>query len=168
MKPRNKVPASNGELGSQNGHQTDVLERPPVVEPKRARKRRDSDGTSGDTNTYRLLDAILDHVPDRIYFKDTQGRFIKLSKSVARRLGVEDPALAVGKTDFDFNPPEKAREYYQDEQRVMQTGQPLVNKIEQHILPDGEVNWTSTTKMPLRNQEGEVTAWSASTGTSPI
>src|SRR5579859_4538167 len=112
------------------------------------------EGTMADP--HHLLQAILDNIPDRIYFKDTASRFIKLSKSVARRLGVENLALAIGKTDFDFNPSENAREYHQDEQRVMQTGQPLINKIERHILPDGEVGWTSTTKVPLRNQDGEI------------
>ncbi|MGH7992155.1 MAG: PAS domain-containing protein, partial [Limisphaerales bacterium] len=108
------------------------------------------------TDTHRLLEAILENIPDRIYFKDTQSRFIKLSKSLAHRLGVENPASAIGKTDSDFNISEKAGEFYQDEQRVMQTGQPLINKTEKQILPNGEIGWTSTTKVPLRDKEGKV------------
>src|SRR5690348_16033933 len=122
MKPlhSNKAPASNGDPASNNGHGTDVLERPQTA--KKGKHHRDQDTTM--TDTHRLLQAILDNVPDRIYFKDTQSRFIRLSKSLARRLGVDDPALALGKTDFDFNPSENAREYFQDEQRVMDTGEP--------------------------------------------
>jgi PAS domain S-box-containing protein len=108
------------------------------------------------TDPHRLLEAILENIPDRIYFKDTQSRFIKLSKSLARRLGVENPASAIGKTDSDFNISEKAEEFYQDEQRVMQTGQPLINKTEKQILPNGGIGWTSTTKVPLRDKEGKV------------
>jgi len=107
-------------------------------------------------NPHRLLQAILDNVPDRIYFKDTQSRFIKLSQSLARRLGLENPASAIGKTDFDFIRTESATEYHQDEQRIMQTGQPLINKTERQILPDGQIGWTSTTKIPLRDQAGNV------------
>jgi PAS domain S-box-containing protein len=112
------------------------------------------EGTRPDT--HRLLEAILDNIPDRIYFKDTQSRFIKLSKSLAHRLGVQNPALAIGKTDFDFIRSDSAMEYHQDEQRVMQTGEPLINKLERQILPNGEIGWTSTTKMPLRDQAGKV------------
>ncbi len=103
-----------------------------------------------------LLQAILDNVPDRIYFKDTQSRFLKLSKTLANRLGVKDPEEAVGKTDFDFNPREKAEEFYQDEQRIIRTGEALVNKTERQILPNGEIAWTSTTKVPLRDKAGKV------------
>ena len=71
-----------------------------VTERKRAEEALDS--------AQRLLQAMLDNVPDRIYFKDTQSRFIKLSKALATRLGVKDAELAVGKTDFDFNLSEKA------------------------------------------------------------
>lgn len=112
------------------------------------------EGTMPDT--HRLLEAILDNVPDRIYFKDTQSRFIKLSKSLAHRLGVQNPASAIGKTDFDFIRSESATEYHQDEQWVMQTGEPLINKLERQILPNGEIGWTSTTKVPLRDPAGKV------------
>ena len=103
-----------------------------------------------------LLQAILDNVPDRIYFKDTQSRFLKLSKALATRLGVKDPEAAVGKTDFDFNPAEKAEEFFQDEQRIIRTGEALINKTERQILPNGETAWTSTTKVPLRDKTGKV------------
>jgi len=110
----------------------------------------------GMADAHRLLQTILDNVPDRIYFKDTQSRFIKLSKALAKRLGVKDPQDAVGKTDFDFNTRQQAEEFYQDEQRIIRTGEALINKTERQILPNGEVAWTSTTKVPLRDQTGKV------------
>jgi PAS domain S-box-containing protein len=104
----------------------------------------------------RLLQAILDNVPDRIYWKDTQSRFLKLSRTLAKRLGVADPEQAIGKTDFDFQPPDRAREFYEDEQRIMRTGEALINKTERQVLSSGIVAWTSTTKAPLRDAEGTV------------
>jgi PAS domain S-box-containing protein len=103
------------------------------------------------------LQAMLDNIPDRIYFKDTQSRFLKLSRALAKRLGLENPDLAIGKTDFDFFSPERAREFYEDEQRIIQSGEALINKTEKQILPNGEIaSWTSTTKVPLRDREGKV------------
>lgn len=107
-------------------------------------------------DTQMLFQAMLDNIPDRIYFKDTQSRFVKISKALAKRLGISNPNDAVGKTDFDFNPPEKAREFFEDEQRILRTGEPLINKIERQILPSGETVWASTTKVPLRNSDGQI------------
>ncbi len=102
------------------------------------------------------LRTILENVPDRIYFKDASSRFLNLSRALGQRLGVADPGQAIGKTDFDFQPPEKAREFYEDEQRIIRTGEPLINKPEKQILKSGEVAWTSTTKMPMRDQAGKI------------
>ena len=107
-------------------------------------------------NTQILLDAMLDNIPDRIYFKDAKSRFVKISTALATRLGLENPDDVIGKTDFDFFPIEKAREFYEDEQRIIQTGEPLVNKIEKHLTANGDVSWTSTTKVPLRTPDGTV------------
>jgi PAS domain S-box-containing protein len=106
--------------------------------------------------TYRLLQAMLDNVPDRIYFKDTQSRFLNVSRALAKRLGVTDPKQVIGKTDFDFQLPERAKEFYADEQRIMQTGEALINKTERQVLANGAIAWTSTTKAPLRDPEGKV------------
>jgi|GEM_PF-3059453 len=103
-----------------------------------------------------LLQALLDHIPDWIYFKDAQSRFLRCSKSHAARLRVGDPARVVGKTDFDFHPREKAEEYYRDEQRIIGTGQSLINKLEEKLTPEGRKFWVSTTKIPLRDPAGRV------------
>ena len=108
------------------------------------------------TQSQRLLQALLDNIPDWIYFKDTQSRFLKCSKTHAKRLGVEDPEQAVGKTDFFFHPSATAQEFHEDEQRILQTGQPLINKIEKKIKPGGEVMWMSTTKVPMRDEHGTI------------
>jgi PAS domain S-box-containing protein len=104
------------------------------------------------------LDTILSSVPDRIFIKDRQSRFVKINAAAAKRLGLQSPDLAVGKSDFDFMPSEKACEFQGDEQRIIQTGEPLINKAEKQILPDGQVGWTSTTKVPLRDATGKIVA----------
>jgi PAS domain S-box-containing protein len=104
----------------------------------------------------RQLQALLDNVPDRIYFKDLQSHFLKLNRALVKRLGVADAEQVVGKSDFDFQLPERAKEFYADEQRIMQTGDALINKTEKQVLPSGETAWTSTTKVPMRDPEGKI------------
>jgi PAS domain S-box-containing protein len=100
-----------------------------------------------------LLQALMDNMPDQIYFKDTQSRFIRNSRSQADLLGLNDPAEVVGKTDFDFFP--HAARAYAEEQEVMRSGKPLVDLEEWVVWPVGQETWVSTTKAPLRNSEGK-------------
>jgi two-component system sensor histidine kinase/response regulator len=104
-----------------------------------------------------LLRALLDNVPDRVYFKDTSCRFLRCSLAMAMRLGLKDPSAVVGKTDFDFHSPELAAEFFKDEQRIILTGEPLINKIEKQLDVSGDEIWASVTKVPLRNRKGQVT-----------
>ena len=103
-----------------------------------------------------LLRALLDYIPDRIYFKDVNCRFMRCSKSMARRLGLSDPREVIGKTDFDFHPAEQAHEFYHDEQRILLTGQPLINKLEKQLDLDGKEIWASVTKVPIYTQAGTI------------
>jgi PAS domain S-box-containing protein len=101
-----------------------------------------------------LLRTLLDNVPDSIYFKDLKGRFLRSSKAQAARFGLSDPAQAIGKTDFDFFSKEHAEEAFADEQRIIQTGQPVVGVEESSPLADGAERWVSTSKLPLRDEGG--------------
>jgi two-component system sensor histidine kinase/response regulator len=103
-----------------------------------------------------LLHLLMENVPDSIYFKDLQSRFIRINRGLAKRFGLSDPAEAVGKTDFDFFSEEHARQAYLDEQEVIRTGQPLVAREETEYWPDGRVTWVSTTKLPLRDRHGAI------------
>jgi PAS domain S-box-containing protein len=109
--------------------------------------------TSALSQANALLQALMDTVPDHIYFKDLQSRFIRNSRSQASLLGLSDPTQAVGKTDFDFFP--HASKAYAEEQEVMRSGKPLVDFEEWVVWPDGRETWVSTTKVPLRNSDGE-------------
>jgi PAS domain S-box-containing protein len=103
-----------------------------------------------------LLELLMDNIPDSIYFKDKAGQFVMINRAQAKRFGLADPHLVVGKSDADFFTPEHAQQALADEQRVMQASQPLVGIEEKETWPDGRVTWASTTKMPLRDRAGRV------------
>jgi PAS domain S-box-containing protein len=108
------------------------------------------------THERHLLHCLLDNLPDSIYFKDDQSRITRISRGLALRLGLTDPAEAVGKTDLDFFSEEHGRPAMADEQEVMRTGRPLVGKEEKEIWTDGRERWVLTTKMPLRDLDGRI------------
>jgi len=103
-----------------------------------------------------LLHTLMDNIPDFIYFKDTASRFTRINRAQARALGLEDPAEALGKTDFDYFTPEHAQEAFEDEQTILRTGKPVINKIERASRPGQPPVWVSTTKMSIRDLKGEV------------
>ena len=103
-----------------------------------------------------LLKVLMDNIPDAIYFKDTASRFMMINKALARRFGLADPHLAAGKSDADFFAPPHAEQALADEQRILQTSEPLVGAEEKETWPDGRVTWVSTTKMLLRDRAGKV------------
>jgi PAS domain S-box-containing protein len=103
-----------------------------------------------------LLDALMDNTPDHIYFKDADSRFTRISKAMARSLGVREPAEVIGKTDLDFFTEEQARMALDDEREVMRSGVPLVDHEERETWPDGREAWASSTKLPLVGPDGTV------------
>jgi PAS domain S-box-containing protein len=103
-----------------------------------------------------LLHTLLENLPDRIYFKDGQSRFMRISRAVADQFKLGHPREAVGKTDFDFFTLEHAQAALEDEQQVMRTGDAMLGKVEKETLPSGLVTWALTSKMPLKDKEGRV------------
>jgi len=103
-----------------------------------------------------LLHAILDNMPDAIYFKDLKSRFLKVNKYWLQKAGHKNPAELKGKTDFDFFTLEHARQAFNDEQEVINSGKPIVGIEEKETWPDRPDTWVSTTKMPFLNKQGKV------------
>ncbi|XHR26934.1 MAG: SpoIIE family protein phosphatase [Chthoniobacteraceae bacterium] len=103
-----------------------------------------------------LFAFLLETIPDEIYFKDRQGRFMRLSDEVARKFGVSGTEEVIGKSDYDFLPKAFADEAAADERRIMETGCPMVGKIEKITDARGRVSWGYATKVPLRNHAGEI------------
>src|SRR5262245_22689359 len=103
-----------------------------------------------------LLHTLMDNLPDRIYFKDVQSRFTRISKAVVEQFKLEHPRDAIGLTDRDFFTPEHADATLRDEAAIMESGQPILGKIERETLPDGNITWALTSKLPLRNRQGRI------------
>jgi len=112
--------------------------------------------TPVDATDSAILRLLMQTIPDRIYFKDDQSRFVRVNWSHAKWLGVPTPADAVGKTDFDFFSNAHATAAFSEEQEIMRTGEPLVGEIELITKQDGSAAWGSTTKMPWRDAAGRI------------
>ena len=103
-----------------------------------------------------LLETLLDNSPDPIYFKDTKSQFLKAGKVHAEFFGLKNAEELNGKTDFDFFTEEHARPAFEEEQTVIRTGRALIGKVEKETLKNGRVSWALTSKMPLRNKDGQI------------
>ncbi len=104
-----------------------------------------------------LLRTLIDNLPDYVYIKDRQSRFVVNNKAHIRVVGGCSQEDLVGKTDFDFFPPEFARQYFQSEQELMARDQPVID-LEEEVIDQttGEHQWVSTTKVPLHDESGAV------------
>ena len=102
-----------------------------------------------------LINALMNNLSDHVYFKDRDSRFIRINKSLALSFGLDDPALAEGKTDFDFFTREHAQQAFEDEQAIVRTGQ-LLNTEEKETHPNRPDTWVSTIKLPLTDNNGNI------------
>jgi PAS domain S-box-containing protein len=100
-----------------------------------------------------MLRTLVDNLPDFIYAKDSDCRFLLANASVARHMGTT-PENLLGKTDFDFFPPDLAEAYAEDERRVMRSGEALINREEAGLDANGNAITLLTTKVPLRDEQG--------------
>lgn len=103
-----------------------------------------------------FINSFLENIPDSIFFKDTSSRFLLINKAHARVLGVSRPNEAYGKTDYDYFDAEIAHAAHDDEQYIIRTGKPIINKREQITMPDDTYRWVSVTKVPLRDNKGKI------------
>ena len=103
-----------------------------------------------------LLRALMDHLPDHIFIKDAQSRFLTANAATVQTLGAKSLDDVLGKTDFDFLPRERAEKFRADEQAILQSGKPLLNGEELLIDAAGRRKWLLTTKVPYRDGTGTV------------
>jgi PAS domain S-box-containing protein len=122
------------------------------VRTRRAyRVQRDEASTRG-----HLLRTVIDAVPEHIYVKDREGRCVIRNRFSAEYMGFEDPADAAGLTVFDQSEdPEIAARYWEEEDRVMRTGEPVLD-LEEPYAFDGQTGWIETSRIPLRDESGAV------------
>jgi two-component system sensor histidine kinase/response regulator len=103
-----------------------------------------------------LLDGLMDAVPDNIYFKDPDGRYLRINRAKAISSGLESPLDAIGKTDFDYFQEEHAISALATEREIIRTGIPVIGHEEKLIWPDGRVTWVSATKVRLQRRDGTI------------
>jgi PAS domain S-box-containing protein len=129
-----------------------------------------------------LFKALVENFPDTIYFKDRESRFVRLSRSKIEKSRMilidryraehasENPDqlpahladfekcsdYLIGKTDFDVYPEERARPSFEDEEQIIRTGEPLIAKLEKTPIENGKTGWYLSTKMPWRDQDGNI------------
>lgn len=101
------------------------------------------------------LDLLMNNMPDAIYFKDKDSKFLRVSKFMADKFGLTVKDL-IGKSDFDFHDKKHAEEAFSDEQQIQQNGVPKIDYVEKNIFKDGAEHWVTSTKMPLINLEGKI------------
>ncbi len=105
---------------------------------------------------HNLLRTLIDNLPHPIFVKDTQSRFVVSNFACAGRLRESNPQNTIGKSDFDFLPRELAAPYFADEQEIIRTGTPILNKEYKVQNPDGTSHWFVSTKVPLRDKQGKI------------
>ncbi len=104
-----------------------------------------------------LFNRLMEHLNESIFFKDLDSKFIRINSECATKFGVDDPKDAIGKTDADFFGEEHARAAFEDEQKILATEEPIIQKVEREDFQDSDkVLWASTTKMPLYDDDREL------------
>ncbi len=146
----NEIKQRNEELQAQEEELRQNLEEMQTVQEDLQRQKEELDKEKA------LMDAMLNHAKETIYFKDKKSRFIKVSKSMAKLFKVKNVEELYGKSDFDFFTEEHAKPAFDDEMNIIRTGKPIINKLEKETHPDGRVTWVSTSKMPLHDSKGAV------------
>jgi PAS domain S-box-containing protein len=104
----------------------------------------------------RFLTSFLKLLPDAAFFKDRCGRFLAANPKIAEHFGVHDPALLLGRSDFDFFSIEHAQPASLDEQEVIRTGRPILGKLERETFIEDRVSWCLTWRAPLRDEQDRI------------
>ncbi len=103
-----------------------------------------------------LLHALMESLPDPIYFKDVTSRFTRLNQATVAVLGCHTADEVIGKTDFDFYPEPLADQFAADERRMLATGQPLINQLEPQSGDRSVRTWLLTSKAAVRDDQGRI------------
>ena len=108
----------------------------------------------GDSEQFRRL---FEHLPNIYFFvKDEQGRMVCASLPIVKRLGYEHEIEIIGTTDFDHFPQHIAENFQQDDQTVLQTGQPIINRLEIWYDEQRMLDWFLTNKLPVFDSDEKV------------
>ncbi|MGZ5472220.1 MAG: PAS domain-containing protein, partial [Nitrososphaeraceae archaeon] len=103
---------------------------------------------------YNLFQMLIDNIPDYIYIKDRENRFIIVNRAMGDLFG-KRPEDFIGKTDFDFAPQKIAKESFKDDNQVIKSNKPILDKTEM-IISSGKEFWISSSKIPWYDNNGNV------------
>ncbi|MEJ2615170.1 MAG: PAS domain S-box protein [Ignavibacteriaceae bacterium] len=123
----------NSTILSKNNHQSDLPQNNHV----------DKENNWGLDNY--LFSALMNNLPDIIYFKDLESRFIKINNGYLKKIGASSEAEILGKTDFEIFDYEHADSARKDELHIIKTGKPIINKVEKEVLPSGKIDHNQIT-----------------------
>jgi PAS domain S-box-containing protein len=101
-----------------------------------------------------LMSTFMDNIPDAIFFKDSENRFLRINKAQAERMGLKNSYEAIGKSDFDYLDESDAKITREDEKEVMNSGTVLTKENKIKYKDKGKTDWRLSTKLPLCNSQG--------------
>lgn len=102
-------------------------------------------------------EAVFDCLPDVVYFvKNERAEYVIVNRTLAERCGTHDKRTLLGKTAAQVFPPPLGRSFWEQDTRLLATGEPVRNQLELHLYPTGATGWCLTDKFPLRGAEGAV------------
>jgi PAS domain S-box-containing protein len=153
----NEMPLPTAKPASGNGQAVNGLEASSAAD-ERAPFAPENTGLQQEQH---LLRTLVDNLPDYVYIKSAEGRFILANLAVARQMGFSSPDEIIGKSDFDLFPQELAARYRAEEMEMIRSGKGLYNHEGPTVDASREEKnrWVSTTKVILRNAQGEVTGF---------
>ncbi|HPO17074.1 MAG TPA: PAS domain S-box protein [Candidatus Hydrogenedentes bacterium] len=102
------------------------------------------------------LKTIMEHLPDSVYVKDVQGRYVEVNQAKLQSLGLSGADEILGKTALDIFPEEQARQFHEQDLHVIRSGKPMLNVISQVPRAGQSAVWESSSKAPLRDSSGTV------------
>ena len=103
-----------------------------------------------------LLRTVIDNIPDAVYIKDSSGRKTLTNRIDLENIGIASEAQILGKTDWELFPPDVAARFDADDQVVLKSGQPVLNREELLVTVEGQESWLRTSKLPLRDENGSI------------
>jgi two-component system sensor histidine kinase/response regulator len=103
-----------------------------------------------------MLRSVIDKLPDRVYAKDASSKFLLANHALVKRLSASTEEEMLGRDDFDFFPPETAQVFFDDEHRIVTSGEPLLNHLEKSLGKQGDTTWTLTSKVAFHNSHGVI------------
>ncbi len=102
-----------------------------------------------------LLDSMLQTIPDYVYFKDLNSKFLRVSESMVHLFEVNSSDKIIGKSDFDFHTKENAKKFFEEEQNIIREKNGFINDLREGIDENNNLLWTSVTKLPMFDETGQ-------------